>query len=69
MAEQQSLFDSQPQGITLSEFNARIEHLINGNPTLINQWVIAETTDVNIKNHCYMSLVEKDDKDRMVAKI
>ena len=31
---QPSLFSNQPQGITLSEFNARIAEVINGTPSL-----------------------------------
>ena len=67
--QEQSLFTNQPQGITLSQYNARITQAINGNPALQNQWVIAETSDLRLRNHCYMELVEKDDSGTTVAKV
>ncbi len=69
--QQPSLFPDQPQGMTLSEFNARIERHINGVPTLMNQWVIAETSDLrlNRSGHCYTELIEKDDRGTTIAKI
>jgi len=68
---QPSLFPAQPHGMTLSEFNARIEGLVNGTSTLQNQWVIAETSDLrlNRSGHCYTELIEKDDRGTTVAKI
>lgn len=68
--QEQSLFPNQPQGITLSQFNARISHAINAAPGLQNQWVIAETSDLRVvRGHCYMELVEKDDHGTTVAKL
>lgn len=69
--QQPSLFPDQPQGMTLSEFNARIERQVNGVPTLMNQWVIAETSDLrlNRSGHCYTELIEKDDRGTTIAKI
>lgn len=68
--QEQSLFSSQPQGITLSQFNAHISQAINANPALQNQWVIAETSDLRVvRGHCYMELVEKDDGGTTVAKL
>ena len=68
--QEQSLFTNQPQGITLSQYNARITQAINGNPALQNQWVIAETSDLRVvRGHCYMELVEKDDHGTTVAKL
>jgi exodeoxyribonuclease VII large subunit len=55
--------------MTLSEFNARIGQAVNGNPELQNQWVVAETSDLRVRNHCYMELVEKDDRGMTVAKV
>jgi len=55
-----SLFDQQPQGITLSQFNARIADAVSMQPELQRQWVIAETSGVSVrKGHCYMQLIEK----------
>ncbi len=69
--QQPSLFSDQPQGMTLSEFNARIERQVNGVPSLQNQWVIAETSDLrlNRSGHCYTELIEKDDRGTTIAKI
>ena len=67
--QEPSLFTNQPQGMTLSEFNARIGKAINGNPELQSQWVIAETSDLRVRNHCYMELVEKDNRGTTVAKV
>ena len=69
--QQPSLFPSKPQGMTLSEFNARIEDHLNGVASLHNQWVIAETSDLrlNRSGHCYTELIEKDAKGETVAKI
>ena len=68
---QSSLFPDQPQGMTLSEFNARIERQVNGVPSLQNQWVIAETSDLrlNRSGHCYTELIEKDEHGTTIAKI
>ena len=67
---QPSLFN-QPQGISLSEFNSRIEVTVNGDSQLQNQWVVAETSDMrlNRSGHCYLELVEKDARGETVAKI
>ena len=62
---------SQPQGISLSEFNSRIEQVLNGEPLLHNQWVIAETSDLrlNRSGHCYTELIEKNAQGQTVAKV
>lgn len=67
---QPNLFN-QPNGITLSEFNSRIERTLNGDTQLFNQWVIAETSDLrlNRSGHCYTELIEKDAHGETVAKI
>jgi len=69
--QQPSLFPAKPQGMTLSQFNARIEDQLNGVNSLQNQWVIAEASDLrlNRSGHCYTELIEKDDKGVTVAKI
>ena len=57
--------------MTLSEFNARIEELLNGQPSLHNQWVIAETSDLrlNRSGHCYTELIEKDAQGTTIARM
>ncbi len=69
--QQPTLFSQQPQGITLSEFNSRIEAHLNGQENIHNQWVIAETSDLrlNRSGHCYTELIEKDDKGVTIAKV
>ncbi len=68
--QEQSLFPDQPQSITLSQFNALISQAVNANPALHNRWVVAETSDLRVvRGHCYMELVEKDDRDVTVAKL
>lgn len=68
---QPSLFPPQPQGMTLSEFNARIERVLSSEDQLRNQWVIAETSDLrlNRSGHCYTELIEKDAAGSTVAKV
>ncbi|MBQ6166123.1 MAG: exodeoxyribonuclease VII large subunit [Muribaculaceae bacterium] len=68
---QPSLFTQQPQGITLSEFNARIEAHLNGQKDIQSQWVIAETSDLrlNRSGHCYTELIEKDAQGNTIAKV
>ena len=60
-----------PEGLSLSDFNARIETLMNGAPNLQNQWVIAECSDMrlNRSGHCYTELIEKDDQGTTIAKV
>jgi len=69
--QQPSLFSQQYQGVTLSEFNARIEAHLNGKADVQNQWVIAETSDLrlNRSGHCYTELIEKDDRGVTIAKV
>ncbi len=68
--QEQSLFSSSPQGITLSRFNELITQAINSTPGLQNQWVVAETSDLRVvRGHCYMELVEKDGGGATVAKL
>ena len=68
--QEQSLFSSSPQGITLSRFNELITQAINSTPGLQNQWVVAETSDLRVvRGHCYMELVEKNDVGTTVAKL
>lgn len=58
-----------PNTITLQEFNKRIKRLL-ADPSVMNCWVVAETTDVRINQHCYLQLLEKNPKTgATVAKI
>lgn len=58
-----------PNTITLQEFNNRIKQLL-ADPSVMNCWVVAETTDVRINQHCYLQLLEKNPKTgATVAKI
>ena len=58
-----------PSTITLQEFNKRIKRLL-ADPSVMNCWVVAETTDVRINQHCYLQLLEKNPKTgATVAKI
>lgn len=58
-----------PNTITLQEFNNRIKRLLT-DPSVMNCWVVAETTDVRINQHCYLQLLEKNSKTgATVAKI
>lgn len=50
-----------PNTITLQEFNNRIKRLL-ADPSVMNCWVVAETTDVRINQHCYLQLLEKNPK-------
>lgn len=58
-----------PNTITLQEFNNRIKRLL-ADPSVMDCWVVAETTDVRINQHCYLQLLEKNPKTgATVAKI
>ena len=71
MPQQPSLFSNVPEGLSLTEFNARIEAHLNGKDNIQNQWVIAEFSDLrlNRSGHCYTELIEKDDQGTTIAKI
>lgn len=58
------------QAIPLSQYNARIKNALNVAPNLQGQWVLAETSDVSVRQHCYLELVEKNpETGATVAKI
>lgn len=59
---------SAQQPISLLEFNGRIKQLLNA-PALQNCWIKAETSDVRVKNHCYLELVQKNADGAIVAKM
>lgn len=55
--------------ITLLELNNRVASLLNNEPRLRNVWIVAETSDVRIsRGHCYMVLIDKDEKGNALAK-
>ena len=58
-----------PQGITLHQYLSHIRRVINGEPNLQQQWVIAEISDFRFNRHCYMQLIEKDAKGNTIAAI
>ena len=45
--------------ITLLEFNRRINRLLH-DVSVQQCWVVAETSDVMLRNHCYLELVQKN---------
>ncbi len=54
--------------ITLAQLNQRIQTLLY-KPEVINQWVMAELSDVAERGgHCYLELLQKDDGGRIIAK-
>lgn len=56
--------------ITLRQFTTEIAHSIRSNPALSSRWVIAELSDVGVKGgHCYMELVEKDERGVTTARL
>lgn len=59
---------SEANAITLAQLNQRIQTLLY-KPEVINQWVIAELSDVAERGgHCYLELLQKDDGGRLIAK-
>lgn len=57
-------------GISLSEFQAKLGNSIRMNREIQNVWVIAEFSDLRVNGgHCYMELIEKDENGTLRAKI
>lgn len=55
--------------ISLYEFNGRIKRLVS-DPSVVHCWVVAETTDVRVRQHCYLELLQKNPQTgETVAKI
>lgn len=64
-----SLFDA-PAGVSLREFTVALGNAIRTQPSLQGAWVRAELSDVCYSGgHCYMELVEKDERGATVAKL
>lgn len=55
--------------LTLSQLNATVSAVVASSPALRNRWVAAELSDVNMRGHCYMELIEKDNAGRTVARM
>lgn len=59
----------QAKAYTLSEFNQLIANKVNYDPSL-RGWVVAETADLRVNGgHCYLELIEKDERNNAKAKI
>lgn len=48
-----------PQALTLLQYNRLIAESLR-NRALNGVWVVAELSDVSVRNHCYLELIEKD---------
>ena len=58
------------QYLTLSQFQRLVGNTLRTNPALQQAWVVAELSDVRVNGgHCYMELIEKDDRGGMRAKM
>ena len=69
---QPSLFEysSVAAGIPLSRYAELITRTVNSSPELFGAWIIAELSDVRVAGgHCYMELVEKNDRGQTIAKM
>lgn len=72
MSQAEDLFAGQqsaPQAITLLEFNHIVKGLLTDS-SVMQRWVIAETSDVNLRRggHCYLELLQKNEQGNTVAK-
>ncbi len=55
--------------VTLSQFQAMVGNALRVVPTLQRAWIIAELSDVRVSGgHCYMELIEKDERGMTRAK-
>ena len=55
--------------ITLAELSRRVANALGTAPDLCGVWVTAETSDLRVSGgHCYMELLQKDDRGLQVAK-
>ena len=56
--------------LSLRQYTSEIANSIRTNPVLQSRWVIAELSDVSVRGgHCYMELVEKDDRGVTIARL
>ena len=56
--------------LSLRQYTSEIANSIRTNPVLQSRWVIAELSDVCERGgHCYMELVEKDDRGVTIARL
>ncbi len=65
------LFDTitHDDGLTLRQLALRARNLIATSVELQNRWVTAMLTDVHLRKHCYMELIEKDEQENIVARM
>lgn len=54
--------------LSLLEYNSRIKELLY-DPDVQGCWVTAETSDLRVRGHCYLELIQKDDNGVTVAKL
>ena len=54
-----NFLEMEESAITLLEFNRRVNRLLH-DVSVQRCWVVAETSDVMLRNHCYMELVQKN---------
>lgn len=58
-----------PASVTLYELNQAISASILANTNTQNVWITAELSDVSVRRgHCYMELLQKDDRGQQIAK-
>lgn len=56
--------------LTLQQFTSEIASAIRCNPMLHSCWITAELSDLSVRGgHCYMELIEKDERGATVAKM
>ena len=56
--------------LTLWRYQQLVGNTLRSNPDLQGAWVMAELSDVRVAGgHCYMELVEKDERGGMRAKM
>lgn len=59
-----------PDAITVLELNQRLSDAVALARNVHNVWVVGETSDLRVSNgHCYMELVDKDDRGNNVSRI
>lgn len=56
------------ESISLVELNNRIARLITTSPATQRVWVTAELSDVSDRGHCYLELIQKDERGAQIAK-
>ena len=58
------------KALTVKELGTLISNAIAIEPRLTNVWVVGETSDVRVSGgHCYLELIEKDDRGNVVGRV